>query len=236
MVFSRGLKRSWCTKGLRGGGPRSRLPATQHPRPRLLSFMAGKGREERERGKEKSEGAARRPLLRRRRRQAAAAGSGGGSLPARRRPPPSWGPRMRPARRLQLLGRRRFPRRLGGLRGGGGMRRGRAFSSPRAAALSDGYAPHRDLPPPGTELRPPQPLGGIGGQRPRSSRGAQAEGLHLGRTRYPLAPCVWCCGCGKALCWAPRDRVSENGKKGIRAIPLRRRRFFHAGSNGTRER
>lgn len=124
----------------------------------------------------------------------AAAGSGGGSLPARRRPPPSWGPRMRPARRLQLLGRRRFPRRLGGLRGGGGMRRGRAFSSPRAAALSDGYAPHRDLPPPGTELRPPQALGGIGGQRPRSSRGAQAEGLHLGRTRYPLAPCVWCCG------------------------------------------
>lgn len=144
----------------------------------------------------------------------AAAGSGGGSLPARRRPPPSWGPRMRPARRLQLLGRRRFPRRLGGLRGGGGMRRGRAFSSPRAAALSDGYAPHRDLPPPGTELRPPQPLGGIGGQRPRSSRGAQAEGLHLGRTRYPLAPCVWCCGLWESsLLGTARQSVGKREKR-----------------------
>lgn len=43
LAFCRGLRRSWCTKGLRGGGPRSRLPATQHPRPRLLNFMAGHG-------------------------------------------------------------------------------------------------------------------------------------------------------------------------------------------------
>lgn len=131
----------------------------------------------------------------------AAAGSsgGGGSLPARRRPPPSRGRACALRAGYSCSAGAGF--RVGWEDAGGGRERGvrgGGVRLPLASCRRPQWWLHSSqcLPAPGNGAKaaPPPRRHGRGGQRPGTSRGAQAEGLHLGRTRCPPAPCVWCRG------------------------------------------
>lgn len=139
LAFSRGLKRSWCTKGLRGGGPRSRLPPAQHPRPRLLNFMAGQDEGRARRGRGRGAAAAGPGRRRRRRRSRSAGGSGGRSAPR-------WSPAPAlPARACALRAgysgsaARRFPPRLA--RGSAGRWEAAAAGAGWALTLPPSFPP-----------------------------------------------------------------------------------------------
>lgn len=159
----------------------------------------------------------------------AAAGSsgGGGSLPARRRPPPSRGRACALRAGYSCSAGAGF--RVGWEDAGGGGRergvRGGGVRLPLASCRRPQWWLHSSqcLPAPGNGAKaaPPPRQHGRGGNGRGPRVGPRPRGCTSGGPGALLPRVCGAAGCRKAFCSAQRDRVSDNGKKGIRVIPLR---------------